>query len=59
MKYKLTTKLPEPAKDTVYVVSNMTMNAVPKERTDVVDPGPVEKDENNKPIGCRGFRINR
>lgn len=48
--------LPEPQPDTLYVVSNMALNAVPKNRTDVVGPGPVEKDENGKPVGCRGFR---
>ena len=47
--------LPEPKPNTLYIVSNMALNAVPKDRTDVVAPGPVEKHE-NKPIGCRGFR---
>lgn len=55
----LTTPLPEPKEDTIYVVSNMTLSAIPKERTDIVGPGPVEKDENFRPVGCRGFRSNK
>lgn len=47
--------LPEPKPNTLYIVSNMALNAVPKDRQDVIAPGPVEKFD-NKPIGCRGFR---
>lgn len=47
--------LPEPKPNTLYIVSNMALNAVPKDRQDVIAPGPVEKYD-NKPIGCRGFR---
>lgn len=47
--------LPEPKPNTLYIVSNMALNAVPKDRHDVIAPGPVEKYK-NKPIGCRGFR---
>ncbi len=56
--YKLTSKLPEPKPNTLYIVSNMAMNAIPADRKDIVGPGPVEKDENGKPVGCRGFRRN-
>lgn len=55
-KYELTMPLPEQIDGVLYVVSNMALNAIPDHRTDIVGPGPVEKDENNKPIGCRGFR---
>ena len=47
--------LPEAKPNTLYIVSSMALNAVPKDRLDVIAPGPVEKYE-NKPIGCRGFR---
>lgn len=55
--YELTTPLPEQIKGVLYIVSNMAMNAIPSHRTDIVGPGPVEKDENGKPLGCRGFRV--
>lgn len=57
--YNLTTKLPDPKPNTIYLVSNMAMNAIPNNRKDFVGPGPVEKDENRRPIGCRGFRSNK
>ena len=47
--------LPDPQPDTLYIVSNMALSAVPSHRTDVIAPGPVETYDNN-PIGCRGFR---
>ena len=50
------TKLPPKKPNTVYIVSNMALNAIPLDRTDFVGPGPVEKDENGKPFACRGFR---
>lgn len=49
--------LPKELPDTTYIVSNMALNAIPKHRKDFIAPGPVEKDENARPIGCRGFRI--
>ena len=49
--------LPEPKEGFMYIVSNMALNAVPEDRTDVVAPGPVEKNEFGIPVGCRGFRV--
>ena len=48
--------LPEPQKDVLYVVSAMALNAVPANRTDVVAPGFLKRDERGNPIGCVGFR---
>lgn len=41
--------------NTLYVVSGLVKSAVP-ERHDVVSPGELIRDENGKPIGCRGLR---
>lgn len=55
--YVLNVPLPEPKPNTIYVVSNMAMNAIPKHRTDIVSPGPAEKNKETRTIvGCRGFR---
>ena len=48
--------LPEPAKDTIYIVSALALNAVPADRTDVVAPGDVVRDKTGRVIGCKGFR---
>jgi len=50
--------LPAPKKGTLYIVSAMALNAVPKNRTDVVAPGYLKRGEDGQPIGCIGFRIN-
>lgn len=47
--------LPEPIAGVTYVVSALYLNAVPKDRTDVVCPGNVIK-ENGLAVACRGFR---
>ena len=60
MKYTpvLQQKLPDPEENTVYIVSNMALSAIPKDRTDFLGPGPIQKNnETNKPLGCRGFQI--
>jgi len=44
-----------PASNTLYVVSGLVKSAVPN-RHDVVSPGELIRDENGKPIGCRGLR---
>ena len=41
--------------NTLYVVSGLVKAAVPN-RHDVVSPGELIRDENGKPIGCRGLR---
>jgi hypothetical protein len=55
-KSNFTMDLPEQLDNTVYIVSAMALSAIPSNRTDFIAPGPVEKDENYRPIGCRGFR---
>jgi len=48
--------LPEPQKDTIYVVPALALNCIPKDRTDIVAPGSVKKDTTGKVLGCVGFR---
>ncbi len=48
--------LPARQKGIVYIVSALALNEVPRERTDVVAPGNLQRDENGQPIGCVGFR---
>ena len=46
--------LPEPAEDTIYVVSNITAQAVPN-RDDVFIVDESVRDENGRIIGCRSL----
>ena len=48
--------LPEPQPNIIYIVSALALNAVPTNRTDVVSPGSIQRNEHNQPIGCCGFR---
>lgn len=48
--------LPEPVEGVIYIVSALALNAVPAERTDVVAPGNVVRNEAGIVIGCAGFR---
>lgn len=50
--------LPEPEEGTIYIVSSLALTAIPKTRTDIVAPGNLQRDQDGKPIGCCGFRIN-
>ena len=53
------TKLPPELPNTLYIVSNMALNAIPKHRKDFIAPGPVTKDKKTRqPIGCVGFQVN-
>ena len=52
----LSSPLPAPAPDTIYVVSALALNGVPADRKDVVAPKQVVRDTNGTIIGCRGFR---
>ncbi len=47
--------LPSPVENTTYIVSGLVQSAV-KDRSDVVSPGELVRDEAGKPIGCRGFK---
>lgn len=49
--------LPEAEEDTLYVVSALVRAAVPH-RTDVASPGELVRDNDGKPIGCRGLAVN-
>ena len=49
--------LPEPKRNTFYIVSAMVLNG--SERTDIMAPGNVKRDESQKIIGCQGFRLNQ
>jgi len=44
-----------PSSNTLYVVSGIVKSAVPN-RPDVVSPGQLIRDENGKPVGCKGLR---
>ena len=48
--------LPEPEEGVLYIVSSLALNAVPDDRTDVVSPGNLQRDEHGNPVGCVGFR---
>lgn len=48
--------LPEPMEGKVYIVSSLVLNAIPEDRTDVVAPGNLQRNEHGQPVGCMGFR---
>ena len=45
--------LPEPTPGRVFIVSGMVAAAVC--RTDVFSPGPLVRDADGRPVGCRGL----
>ena len=47
--------IPEPKCGVIYVVSSLALNAT--DRSDVVSPGNLQRDESGQPIGCVGFRM--
>jgi len=51
--------LPAKKLNTIYIVSALALNAISKDRTDVVAPGNLQRNENRQPIGCCGFRISQ
>lgn len=46
--------IPEPQPDTIYIVSSLVLNGT--NRSDVVAPGNLQRNEHGQPIGCVGFR---
>ncbi|OFO48805.1 hypothetical protein [Corynebacterium sp. HMSC073D01] len=46
--------LPDESPDSVYVVSQLVLQALPN-RSDLYFPFPVVRDKNNQIIGCRGL----
>lgn len=51
--------LPEPEPDTIYIVSALTLNQIPSDRSDVVAPGNLQKTPEGSIMGCIGFRVNQ
>jgi hypothetical protein len=49
--------LPAPQADTVYIVSMLVRERVP-ERSDVMSPGQLVRDDSGRPVGCRGLVMN-
>lgn len=49
------TGLPPQKQDVMYIVSLLVCQALPN-RSDLVSPGELIRDESGQPIGCRGFR---
>ena len=49
------TGLPDCNGQDYFIVSGLVKTAVPH-RTDVFSPGELIRDENGKPVGCRGLR---
>jgi len=56
VKYEDIEGVPSPKPGVMYIVSNLVKNALP-DRNDVASPGQLIRDENGKPIGCIGLRI--
>lgn len=48
--------LPQPKKDTWYIVSGMVLGLTGRE--DLLAPGELVRNQEGQPIGCRGFRTN-
>jgi hypothetical protein len=48
--------LPEPADDTVYIVSMLVAQRAKRE--DIFSPGELVRDESGQPIGCKGLAAN-
>ena len=48
------TGLPDLMHGTVLIVSGMVASAAPRE--DVMSPGDLVRDENGRPVGCKGLR---
>jgi len=50
------TGLPAPRDGVIYVVSGLVRSAV--DRDDVVSPGKLVRDDDGRPVGCKGFNTN-
>ena len=47
--------LPDPADDTIFVVSGMVLAALKGARSDVFAPGDLVRDDKGQPVGCKGL----
>lgn len=56
-RYAESENLPEPAEDTVFIVSTMVRLANP-DRSDLVSPGDLIRNEDGVVIGCKGLVVN-
>jgi hypothetical protein len=50
--------LPEPASDTICIVSLLVRAALP-DRIDLASPGDLIRDDQGHPVGCKGLTVNR
>lgn len=46
--------LPEPVADTFFVVGRLVLQAAPH-RNDLMAPGQLTRDDQGRPVGCRGL----
>jgi hypothetical protein len=49
--------LPDPKDGTIYIVSMLIRSALPN-RKDLASPGQLLRDEDGRPIGCKGLSVN-
>ena len=50
--------LPQPQKDTVFIVSRLVLNACKGVRDDLIVPNDLVRDDKGNIIGCNSFAIN-
>lgn len=48
--------VPEPREGTIFIVSRMVASALP-DRRDLMIPGPLVRDDQGQPRGCRGLSV--
>ena len=50
--------LPQPQKDTIFIVSRLVLTACKGVRDDLIVPNDLVRDDNGNIIGCKSFAIN-
>ena len=50
--------LPQPQKDTIFIVSRLVLNACKGVRDDLIVPNDIVRDDQGNIIGCKSFAIN-
>lgn len=48
--------VPEPQEGTMFIVSRLVASALP-DRRDLMIPGPLVRNDQGQPIGCRGLSV--